>query len=223
MERTIVVIPAYQAQRSIGALVQAVVRQDLPVVVVDDASTDDTEGQARKAGATVVRLHVNRGKGAALRIGFSKALEGSCDWVLTMDSDGQHLPSEISKFLEAAQQEGVDIVVGNRMGNPGGMPLIRRFTNHVMSWLLSRLIRQDIPDSQCGFRLIHRRALEQIHLTTRRFEIESELVVKGAKAGFKIVSIPVSSLYPRGASFIRPFSDTVRFFRFLSALRKEPS
>ena len=215
MEKTIVVIPAYQAEHSIGTLVQAVVDQNLPVIVVDDASTDDTAGKARGAGARVVRLPVNRGKGAALCAGFSKALEGPYDWVLTMDSDGQHPPGEISKFLEAAQQKGADIVVGNRMEDPKGMPLIRRFTNHCMSRLLSRLIRQEVPDSQCGFRLIRRRVLEKIHLTTHRFEIESELVVKGAQAGFKIVSIPVPSVYPRGASFIRPLSDTIRFLRFL--------
>lgn len=215
MEKAIVVIPAYQAEHSIGTLVQAVVNQNLPVIVVDDASTDDTAGLARRAGARVVRLSVNLGKGAALRVGFSKALEGPYDWVLTMDSDGQHLPGEISKFLEAAQQKGADIVVGNRMEDPKGMPLIRRFTNFFMSRLLSRLIRQEVPDSQCGFRLIRRRVLEKIHLTTHRFEIESELVVKSAQAGFKIVSIPVPSVYPRGASFIRPLSDTIRFLRFL--------
>lgn len=223
MPRAVVVIPAYQARLSIGELVRAVANQNLPVLVVDDASTDGTTEEAKKSGATVLRLPVNQGKGAALREGFSKALAGPYDWILTLDADGQHLPDEIPKFFEAAHDKGADMVLGNRMENPEGMPLVRRLTNGLMSRLLSRMTHQSFPDSQCGFRLIHRRVLEGLSLSTHRFEIESELLVKAARAGFKIVSIPVRSFYSTHVSFIRPFKDTVRFFRFLSNLNKEPT
>lgn len=222
MERILVIIPAYQAQSSIGPLVRAIRDQGLPVLVVDDASPDQTSQEAGKAGAAVIRLPVNQGKGAALREGFSKGLAGPYEGFLTMDSDGQHLPEEIPNFLEAAQRSNADLVLGNRMSHPEGMPWVRRLTNRWMSWILSWLIHQRIPDSQCGFRLVHRRLLEAITLSTRRFEIESELLVKAAQAHGKIVSIAVCSFYPDRRSFIRPFRDTVRFFRFLWGLVRAP-
>ena len=142
-----VVIPAYQAERTIGPIVRAVVAQGLPVLVVDDASTDRTAQEAERAGARVVRRSRNGGKGTALREGLSEACEGAVPWVITMDADGQHLPVEIPLLLRAAQTLQADLVIGDRMKNPREMPLERRWTNQFMSWIISRVTGQRIPDT----------------------------------------------------------------------------
>ncbi|MCM8811888.1 MAG: glycosyltransferase family 2 protein [Candidatus Omnitrophica bacterium] len=220
--KTCVLIPAYQAAQTIRSLVEKIRSQGLDVIVVDDASTDDTFQQARAGGALVLSRSSNGGKGAALRLGIEEVLSRGYQRVIFMDADGQHLPEEIPRFLEAAGAGMADLIVGNRMGHPHGMPLVRRLTNWFMSWLLSRIAKQRIPDTQCGFRLVSRPVLEKIRFSADRFEIESEFIVAAAWAGFRIRSIPVSSVYRRELSFIRPFQDTVRFFRFLRSLKRHP-
>jgi glycosyltransferase involved in cell wall biosynthesis len=219
---TCVVIPAFQAESTIGPVVASVRRFGLSVIVVDDASTDATAAKAKQAGARVITRSANGGKGASLRQGLEEALKGKSNWFLTMDADGQHLAEEIPLFLRAAAAGGADMIVGNRMGKPNGMPPIRIATNRTMSWFLSRMTRQYVPDTQCGFRIVSRPALEKIELSSDRFEIDSEFVVKAAWAGFRIRSIPVSSVYRREPSFIRPFRDTLRFFRFIRSLKPPP-
>ena len=216
----VAVIPAYQAQATISSLVRRIVAQKLPVIVVDDASSDQTVRRAEEAGARVLRRPVNGGKGKVLREGFEAALAAGYDWVLTLDADGQHLPSEIPRFLEAAARGSADLILGNRMENPKEMPRDRWLTNWLMSRILSWIAGQRFPDTQCGFRAVHRRILEKVELRFDRFEIESELLIQSAKAGARIISIPVSSVYRRSLSFIRPVRDTFRFFYFLFWLWK---
>ena len=211
-------IPAYQAEKTIGSLVREVHALGLRVAVVDDASTDGTAARAQAAGAQVIRRPVNGGKGAALREGFSVIFRSGVDWIVTMDADGQHLASEIQLLLQEAVRGRSDIVIGNRMEDPRGMPLDRRLTNRFMSWLISRLAGQRVPDTQCGFRAISRQVLESVTLVSGHFEIESELVIRGARAGFRISSVPISSVYQQQMSFIRPIQDTVRFLKLLRSL-----
>ena len=218
-----VVIPAYQARKTIGPLVTEIRAQGLPVIVVDDASDDGTAKAAEAAGAFVIRRGANGGKGAALRDAIPAALQTGCEWVLTLDADGQHLVSEIPLFLQETERDRADLLIGNRMGRPRGMPLDRWITNLFMSWIISRIARQKVPDTQCGFRMAHRRVLEKVRLVSNRFEVESEWVIRAAGAGFRIASVPVTSVYRRQISFIRPLRDTLRFFRLLSRLRKEQS
>lgn len=214
-------VPAYQAEQTIGPIVRSVIALGLSVIVVDDASTDRTSEEARRVGAEVLIRKLNGGKGAALRDGLALARDRAFPWVVTLDADGQHLASEISLLLQAADAMGADLVIGNRMQNPRGMPLERRLTNRGMSWLLSRIIGQKVPDTQCGFRWISRRLLERIVISSDRFEVESEMVIRAAWAGSRIASVPVSSVYRREVSFIRPLGDTVRFFRLLKRLFRE--
>ena len=220
-EVTCIVIPAYQAEHSIGPLLKEINLYGIQVIVVDDASTDHTAAEAEKAGAFVVRRAKNGGKGAALRNGFSIALLKNFEWVLTMDADGQHLASEIPLFLAAASN--ADMVMGDRMTNPVGMPKDRQMTNRWMSSLLSKMIGQKIPDSQCGFRMISHRVLETITLVCDHYEIESEMLVKAARSGFKISSVPITSVYQGSRSFIKPVRDTMRFFSFVRSIQKKDS
>lgn len=210
-----VVIPAYNEEKAIGPLVREISRKGLDCIVIDDGSSDKTKEVAAQEGAYLISHSKNIGKGASLIDGFKYILDKRYDYVITMDADGQHNPDEIDNFLKAAEGRDVQIVIGNRMQNPQNMPLIRRSTNRFMSFFISLITRQSLPDSQCGFRLIKTDVLKQIALTTTKYEIESELLIAAARAGFKINSIPIKSIYRGQKSQIRPFADSIRFIALI--------
>ena len=153
--RYCVVIPAFNAADTIGALVRGVKQQGLPVLVVNDGSDDQTAPVASQEGAVVISHLRNHGKGRALRTGFEYALRAQYDGVITMDSDGQHDPAEIPSLIQAGERQHAGVVVGNRMATTT-MPPIRRWVNRLMSGIVSAVARQPMPDSQSGFRLIHK-------------------------------------------------------------------
>ncbi|MCK9573707.1 MAG: glycosyltransferase family 2 protein [Candidatus Omnitrophica bacterium] len=218
------VIPAYNEARSLERILRRLKEKELHIIVVDDGSKDSTYAVAKMKADIVLRNEKNLGKGMALRKAMAFLLENEkFDYIITMDGDGQHSVSDIDKFLDEVAS-GASFVVGNRMHSPIGMPKIRILTNQAMSWLLSRMVSQNIPDTQCGFRLIGREVLEKIKFRTNKFEVESEILIKAAKEGFVIKSIPIQSIYFRRIkSKIHPFVDTLRFIRFLCTLNNKES
>jgi len=197
-------------------LIRRIRQLGFDVIVVDDGSTDQTARTAAETGAMVISHLRNQGKGQALRTGFAYALRSGYDAVVTLDGDGQHDPSEIPRLLEAAAHTPGAIVVGSRLSvNGSPMPLARRLTNRLMSWVVSQVTRQDVHDSQCGFRVIPRRLLEAVPLSSRRFEIETELLLSAARLGWTIRSVPVKTIYDGHHSHIRPVRDGIRFARLI--------
>ena len=211
----LVIIPAYNEEKSISGLAHEVRSHGFQLLIVDDGSKDATVARATQAGANVLVTEINQGKGAALRRGSDWFLKKNYAAAIVMDSDGQHDPKELDLFLEALNQDGVQVVVGNRLDNSKNMPWVRRATNRFMSWIISVAAKQEIPDSQCGYRAVRRAVLEKISLKTSHFEIESEMILEAARAGYKIVSIPIRCVYQDEKSRIDPFRDTIRFFNFL--------
>ena len=211
-----VVIPAYNERFSLAGVLEEVKEKGLSVLVVDDGSVDNTYEVAKKKADFVIRNKKNFGKGMSLNKGIEYLLKNvDFDYIVTMDADGQHSPLDLDKFLKQAEAE-IPFVVGNRMVNPKGMPLLRIMTNTFMSWLISKTAGQKIPDTQCGFRLIKKEVLEKINITTRKYEIESEIIIKAARLGVPIKSIPIRSVYFKNQqSKIRPLRDTVRFLKFI--------
>jgi glycosyltransferase involved in cell wall biosynthesis len=135
-EPTIVaLIPGYQEGPRIAAVVEAAARH-LPVIVVDDGSTDDTAAQAEAAGATVLIQRPNAGKGAALRAGFRHLLDRGIAAVVTLDADGQHDPAEIPTFLAAYEATGAELIIGRR--DFAAMPPVRRLSNTLGGWVSLR-------------------------------------------------------------------------------------
>ncbi len=181
------------------------------MVVVDDGSTDATAAEAEKGGATVLRHARNQGKGAALGTGFSHARGRGYEAVITLDGDGQHDPADIPAFLTAYGRGGATVIVGNRMADTGRMPRVRRGTNRLMSWLLSRLMGQTVPDTQCGFRLYRCDALPAQPLSSARYAAESEILLELANAGARIGAVPIRAIYRGETSKINPVIDTCRF------------
>ena len=213
--KTCVIIPTYNEAKAIAGLVKEIKRQNLDVLVVDDGSGDNTAQIAKDSGAIVLRNEINQGKGASLIKGFNYALNQDYDAVITMDGDGQHLPEDIPYFIRLAAYSDGAIFIGNRMQRTKNIPLVRFLTNKFMSWLLSGIARQKIPDTQCGFRLIKKEALKKVPLATSKYETESEILIRGSRLGFKIESVPIKTIYMGEKSRINPFIDTLRFFRFL--------
>lgn len=213
--KTCVIIPTYNEAGAIGSLVRKIRQQEIEVVVIDDGSVDNTCEIGRDNGAVVLRNLNNEGKGASLIKGFHYALARGFDAVITMDGDGQHLPEEIPYFMRLAQYSNNSIFIGNRMLRKKDMPCLRLLTNKIMSAFISSLTGQRIPDTQCGFRLIKREVLERINLVSRKYETESEIIIKAARLGFKIESIPIKTIYNKEKSQINPLIDTLRFIKFI--------
>ena len=219
-----VIVPAYKEEIHVASVVREVFEYcpEAEVVVVDDGSPDDTAKTAAAAGATVLEHVHNQGKGAALQTGFDYAFDRGFDLAITLDADGQHAPSDIPAFLQAYARTHSPVLVGNRMGNLADMPRLRRFVNRVMSDLLSRVMGQHVPDSQCGFRLYHRSVFPRgpSDPSCRRYAAESEILLRLALQNRKIGAVAIQTIYGDEKSKVNPFSDTYRFFRMLHRFKK---
>jgi glycosyltransferase involved in cell wall biosynthesis len=216
-------IPGYFEEKHIREVAAQTKAQLDFVLVVDDGSTDRTSEEAKAAGAGVIRHERNAGKGAAIKTGLRALLERpGTEFILVLDGDGQHLPGEIPNFLAEANATGAPMVVGNRMGDVREMPFVRRCTNRYMSWTISRVIGQRVPDSQCGFRMFHRSlAAEFLATESSGFDFETEMLALAARRGVRIGAAKVSTVYGDEVSKIHPVRDTIRFFKLLGRLKRE--
>ena len=217
--RVAALVPAYQAAAHLAGVLERIAA--LPrvpeVLVVDDGSTDGTGDVARRAGVRVLAFPENRGKGHALLAGF-RAL-ADFDGVVTLDADGQHPPECLPAFVTAAEQ-GADLVLGARK-RTGEMPFIRRFANGVASGWANWLAGQPVDDSQCGYRLYGRRLLEVTPITPGRYEVESEVIVRAARLGFRLAQVPIPTVYGTEESQIHTGRDVPRIVGVLARLTIE--
>lgn len=224
-------MPAHNEAPRVGAVVEGLIAQGLPVLVVDDGSSDGTGDRAREAGARVLRLEPNRGKGGALKAGFRAALgeerspgagspapvaestpAGGWAAILTLDGDGQHDPAEVSAFLEAWANTGADLIVGAR--DYRSMPPIRWFTNTVSRQLFSWALGATVPDNQSGYRLRSRRLAEAALASPEEgfaFEVDEIAICLGR--GYSLAWVPIRTIYGDETSDIKPWTHFVSFVR----------
>ncbi len=200
------VIPAYNEEPHLREVVRGTRRQVDRVYVVDDGSSDGTA----RVEARVIRHDRNRGKGAALRTGIRAALEEGADAVVTLDGDGQHDPKSIPRLLDSFAE--ADLVIGCR-ARCGPMPLLRILSNGFSSVLVSIAARRRIVDVHSWLLVYRATRLAALEIRSRRFDVEVELVLKAARAGWRIVHVPVATLYGRERSKISPVVDSARFLR----------
>lgn len=195
-ERVLIVMPAYNEEEAIGAVIGEVQRS-LPTVdclVVNDGSTDDTVAVARAAGATVADLAVNLGVGGAMRLGFKYALVGGYDAVVQIDSDGQHDPSVVPKLLD--ELANADVVIGARFAGEGDYQAhgVRRFAMRIIARILSRTAKTRLTDATSGFKACGPRAIAlfAVDYPAEYLGDTVEALVIAARAGCKITQVPVA-------------------------------
>ncbi len=206
------VIPALNAEASIGAVVRGCKAEIPDVIVVDDGSSDRTGVLAMAEGALTLRHSVRRGKGGAMKSGFAWALDHGFDGVIGVDADGQHLPSEIPKLLRCRDETGADLVIGGRSHLFHQMLPRRRWANRISTWAIAKLSGSGIRDSQCGFRLYSARLLLTVPPRTEGFDMDSEVIVRAGRAGFGVVTTPIEMGFVDGVatSYYRPLADSLR-------------
>ena len=253
-------IPAYEEEAHVRSVAERTRHELDHVLVIDDGSTDATAAHAREGGSEVIVHPQNRGKGEAIKTGLRHwYARPAIEFILILDADGQHLPEEIGRFLAAATATHAGLFIGTRMNDLRAMPFVRRVVNRYMSRRISRICGQEIPDTQCGYRMIARRLVPHLldsgpsdvdpavagradpavagradpavaggadpgrqsrnlaasHATTSRFDYETEMLFIASRAGFRIASVPISTIYSDEVSSIHPIRDTVRFFRLM--------
>jgi glycosyltransferase involved in cell wall biosynthesis len=225
-QTVLAVVPAHNEAPHIAGVVGSLLAQGLPVLVVDDGSVDGTGDIAEAAGADVLRLRPNRGKGGALKAGFSEALSpaasaGGRHWeaVLTLDGDGQHDPAEVPHFIDEWRRTGADLVVGAR--DYRQMPPQRWFTNTVSRVLFSQALGQRIPDNQSGYRLRSRRLAEaDLASPEQGFAFEVEEIAVCVGRGWTLSWVSIQTIYGAETSDIKPWTHFVSFLRVTRRARQ---
>jgi glycosyltransferase involved in cell wall biosynthesis len=211
--QVVVVIPAYQAAATIRAVItrtQATV-PPAQIIVVDDGSTDGTGDAGRGTGTTLITHPRNRGKGAALRTGIREATARGASVLVTIDADAQHPPEEIPRLLKPILEGRANLVLGARKRDQA-MPISRRFTNWLSATLASRIGGQPVRDAQTGFRAFTREVAERVQPAGDRYEYEANFLLDALRAGFRLVSVDVPTIYGARSHF-RAWGDTWRMAR----------
>jgi len=204
--RACALVPAFQAEATVGDVVRGLFRHVPHVLVVDDGSSDGTAIAAERAGASVLRRESNGGKGAALRAGLAQVLATDATHVAFVDADGQHCPDDLPALLAAARS-GEDFVIGSRMADPERIPGYRYRTNEIGSRVLSRMTGLEVEDAQSGYRVVATSLLRRLSLNARGYIIETEILLKAARHVRRFCHVPVRAIYG-GPSHYQPFRDT---------------
>lgn len=213
--RGAVIIPVYNHGGQIGEVVRQALQLDLPVIVVDDGSTDASAGILRNMKKiSVIRHPANQGKGAALLTGFAAAVEQHCNWALTIDGDGQHRPEDARALLLAVAEGERAIVVGSRQGMTGkNVPWTSRFGRGFSNFWVWVAGGPFISDSQSGFRLYPLPESLQLGVKARRYQFEVEVLVRARQRGIDIIEVPVQVVYQDRGERVSHFRPWVDFWR----------
>ncbi len=205
-DKILVVLPAYNEEGKIGKMISNMSSEWIhEVVVVNDGSTDNTEKESGDAGATLINQPRNMGVGAAIRAGIKYALEKRYDIVVVMGGDDQDNISEIGRLLRPILYDEFDFVQGSRY-MAGGMkvniPLFRRFSTGLFSWIFKKLTRYPITDGTNGYRAFRTSIFENENINLdqdwlNNYELEPYLLYKTIKSGFRVTEAPVTKRYPK--------------------------
>ncbi len=209
-----VLIPTYNNEQTLEMVVSGVLEYTGQVIVVNDGSTDTTPGILEKfPTVTLVSYPVNRGKGFALQQGFKKAVEMGYDYAITIDSDGQHFPADLHKFLTRLDTFPAAIIMGARNMEQSGIPGKSSFGHKFSNFWFWVETGVKLPDTQSGYRLYPVRLLKDIRFVTKKFEFEIEVLVRASWRGIALTHVPVKVFYAekgKRVSHFRPFKDFTR-------------
>jgi glycosyltransferase involved in cell wall biosynthesis len=206
MKNTVgVVMPAYNEAKVIGRVIDELPRSmkvssnlfNIRLIVVDDASSDSTAAAVEKRPDVKLIKHIiNSGAGAATRTGMHYAKNFGCEYVIIMDSDGQHSSKDVQKLIRSIAKNNSDLIIGSRLKQPGGnMPFAKKVGNFGLSVITFLLLGVYVTDSQSGLRAFNRIALEKIEFHSNNYAHCSEMIWKAHQSGLKISEIPVEAIY----------------------------
>jgi glycosyltransferase involved in cell wall biosynthesis len=216
-KEVLVVLPAYNEEKNIGILIRELKKEKFnDILVVDDSSQDRTAQIAEKAGAKVFSHVINRGAGAATMTGILYARENNYERIILMDSDGQHSVKDAKKLLKESKQTNLDIILGSRLINLEEMPLQRKFLNFLGVFVTFFFFGILVRDSQSGFKLLNRRAIEEINLTFDRYEFCTEMLAQIKELNLTYKEVAVHVIYTehslsKGQSFMNGIKMGLRF------------
>ncbi|GAB2770235.1 hypothetical protein GCM10010465_15000 [Actinomadura fibrosa] len=212
-----ILIPTYNNAGTLKRVVGEVLGYTENVLVINDGSTDNTSKILEDfSGVEKLEIPVNKGKGNALRLGFKAAELMGYNYAISMDSDGQHFPDDLPVFLDALEErQPTDpdlLVIGSRKMDHPSVPDKSSFGNRCSSFWFQVETGVDLQDTQCGYRLYPLNTVNHLNLTTSRFELEIEVIVKAAWEGVDVKNLPVKVLYDpeERVTHFRPFQDVVR-------------
>ncbi len=212
--RVCVLIPTFNNAATLEQVVGGVLKYTRNIIVVNDGSTDTTSNVLERFGQIITESYPeNKGKGYALRTGFAIALKNGYHYAITIDSDGQHYPDDLPKFIDALREHGPALIIGSRNMNQASVPGKSSFGNRFSNFWFWVETGLKVPDTQSGYRLYPVKLLEGTRYFTNKFEFEVEVIVRAAWKGIAIGSVPVSVYYaPRDerVSHFRPFTDFTR-------------
>jgi glycosyltransferase involved in cell wall biosynthesis len=209
-----VIIPTYNNAGTILQVLESVRHYTNNIIVVNDGSTDKTAVLLQEINnIEIISYTPNRGKGWALRTGFSKAIDLGYHFAITIDSDGQHFAKDLPVFIEKLEQEGSALIMGARNMDQESVPGKSSFGNKFSNFWYKVETGIKLPDTQTGFRLYPLEPIGKMRLFTRKYELEIEVIVRLAWAGVKVVSVPITVYYPPAderVTHFRPFKDFTR-------------
>src|SRR6267378_1959661 len=201
--RILVAIPAFNEGPTIGSVVLKARQFASDVVVVDDGSTDDTAETAALAGAHVIHHARNLGKGLAIRSAWLYARERLPEAFVLLDGDHQHDPNDIPRLLETVLTGKSDVVIGVRWGKTSGMPMYRRMGKRALDYATAAATKNGLlTDSQSGYRVFSRQALESLEPTENGLSIESQLLLEAQERNLRIEQVSIDSRYDLDGSTI---------------------
>jgi glycosyltransferase involved in cell wall biosynthesis len=196
-----IIIPLFNEEKHIVGVLRGVSKYKLPIVVVDDGSSDNSKAKSQKAKLqfkikdfTLLEHKINLGKGAAMKTGAEYAFFKGADAIIFMDSDGQHEPGDLIKFIKALESKNYDVVLGSR--NYGyGVPLVRYLGSKFASLLIAFLFKIYVSDVACGFRALTKDAYKKLKWESSGYGVETEMVAKLGKSGLRHCEVPVKAVY----------------------------
>jgi glycosyltransferase involved in cell wall biosynthesis len=195
-KRVVVVIPAYNEERTIVEVIRGLKQRGFTtLIVVDDGSSDRTGALASGEGVIRLRHLLNRGLGGALGTGISAALRLGAEVIVTFDADGQHDPNDIMRLLEPIEVGKAEVVIGSRMLDPQGMPYRRRMANWIANVVTYLLFGGWTTDSQSGLRAFSSRAATRMRIMTTGMEVSSEIIAETVRNRLKWEEVPVQAIY----------------------------
>jgi glycosyltransferase involved in cell wall biosynthesis len=209
-----VIIPTYNNELSLLAVIQDVRKYTDAIIIVNDGSTDNTEAiLASVSGLTIVSYEKNQGKGKALREGFKKAIELGYTHAITIDSDGQHKGSDLPGFFKAIEEDPQALFIGSRNMNQSNVPGTSSFGNNFSNFWFKFETGIDAPDTQSGFRSYPIHLYKNIHFYTKKYEFEIEVIVRSAWKDIPIKFVPIDVYYPPQEERISHFRKIPDFTR----------